>query len=192
MKKELGGVAPFSGVLWWDGSSSSVTDVGQLDPGQKLKRLSHPHASDLSGRTPATPRSFEMEATVLIWSSCGCCDFLRTPWRDVSYKPKIYYFLCTSQPHSRQPAKPVFPTSIRFFGGSASILQNEVADNWGRRPFLCVDNSLRREREFNETTCFTINPTFDLQTSAELQECQLGTHHQPREELPQRADQCGD
>jgi hypothetical protein len=47
MKKELGGVAPFSRDLWWDGSSSSVTDVGQLDPGQKLKRLSHPHASDL-------------------------------------------------------------------------------------------------------------------------------------------------
>jgi hypothetical protein len=47
MKKELGGVAPFSRDLWWDGSSSSVTDVGQLDPGQKLKGLSHPHASDL-------------------------------------------------------------------------------------------------------------------------------------------------
>jgi hypothetical protein len=39
MKKELGGVAPFSRVLWWDGSSSSVTDVGQLDPGQKLSCL---------------------------------------------------------------------------------------------------------------------------------------------------------
>jgi hypothetical protein len=46
-EKELGGVAPFSRDLWWDGSSSSVTDVGQLDPGQKLKGLSHPHASDL-------------------------------------------------------------------------------------------------------------------------------------------------
>lgn len=155
------------------------------DPLRRFKRLSHSAASAHSRSARHKPQS-QLSLAVAGGSP------LRTPWRDVSYKLQIYHFLRTSQPHRRQTANPSFSTSIRFVGGSASILQYEVAGSWGRCSFLRVDSTLRREGEFNETTCFTVDPPFDLQTCPELQECQSCPHNKSREELSQRADQCSD
>jgi hypothetical protein len=72
------------------------------------------------------------------------------------------------QHRRRQLARTSSSKTIRFSGWSASILQDEDICNCGRHPLLCFNSSLRREGELDKTSDLPINPTFELQTSANI------------------------